>query len=160
MDMGNTQTGYPNSGVNKTSSNKNVFGSIINSAEEERKRIEDERRAIEYYIDSMRVVLFTNIMELTESEAAVFWPAYKVYQDQLNKILDHRPDANAKLCDPFGKYKIREYAAFVDIEVKSYREEALLREQYSAKFKEILGEKYHLFYRAEYLFIKWIYSNF
>jgi transcription initiation factor IIE alpha subunit len=153
--MNNTQVGYSNS---KT--NRNVYGSIINSLEDERKKKEDERRAIENYIDSMRVVLFTRIMELTELEAAVFWPAYEIYQDKLDKILEKRREANTKLCDPLKKYKNREYLVCVDIEVKSYREEALLREQYAEKFKNILGEKIYLFYRAENLFIRWIYSTF
>jgi hypothetical protein len=154
----NTQIRYPNNG-----GKRNNFGevSIINGVESEREKMrEEERRAIEYYIDSMKVVLFTNTMGLSESEATVFWPEYESYQNKLNEILAKRRDANAKLCDPFRKYKNREYLAFVDMDVKSYREEAVLREQYSGKFKTILGDKFYLFYRAEYLFIRWIYSNF
>jgi hypothetical protein len=158
--MNNTQIGFSKS--NRHNKNSNFNGvSILNDVESERQRsLEDERRAIEKYIDSMRVVLFTNIMELTESEASGFWPEYKNYQSKLDKIQEKRRDANAKVCDPFRKYKVREYQAFVDIEVKSYREEALLREQYAEKFKNILGSKAYLLYRAEYLFMRWIYSNF
>jgi hypothetical protein len=154
--MNQTQIEYPNS-----RNSKNHFGNVIvNSAEEERKRVEKELRAIEEYIDSMRIVLFTNTIELTKSEAEVFWPAYENYRTQLNKIAERRSEANAKLCDPFKKYKIREYLAYVDIEVNSYKEEALLRRQYAEKFKTILGDKFYLLYRAEHLFIRWIYSNF
>jgi hypothetical protein len=135
--------------------------SIINNVEAEHQRlIEEERRAIAKYIDSRRVVFFTNIIELTASEAAVFWPEYENYQQKLDKIQEKRGEANAKMCDPFRKYKIKEYQAFVDVEVKSYREEAQLREQYAAKFKDVLGSKLYLLYRAEYLFRKWIYSTF
>jgi hypothetical protein len=142
--------------------NKNDFdkGGIINTFESERKRMEKERRAFEEYIDSMRVVLFTNVLGISKEESAVFWPTYNGYQNRLNKILEKRKEASDKLCDPFKKYKIKEYAAFVDMEVKSYREEALLREQYAEKFKAILGENFYLLYRAEYLFIRWIYSSF
>jgi hypothetical protein len=107
----------------------------------------------------MKVVLFTNIMGLSESEADVFWPAYESYQNKLNKITEKRREANAKLCDPFGKYKIKEYLTFVDMEVKSYREEAVLIEQYSEKFKAVLGNKIYLLYRAESLFTRWVLSN-
>jgi hypothetical protein len=131
--MDNTQAGYSGSNTKK---NNFSGASIINSIESERKKMmEEERRAIEYYIDSMKVVLFTNTMGLSESEAAVFWPAYENYQNKLNEILEKRRDANAKLCDPFRKYKSREYLAFVNTEVKSYKEEAMLREQFSEKFK-------------------------
>ncbi|MDR2383422.1 MAG: hypothetical protein LBD76_06010 [Prevotellaceae bacterium] len=140
-------------------SNYNDIG-IFNSAEEERKRKEEEWRAVEDYIDSMRVILFTNIIELTKAEASVFWPAYDNYQSKLDKILKKRSEANSKLCDPFVRYKIKEYIACVDIEVNSYKEEALLREQYAEKFKKILGDKFYLLYRAENLFIRWVYSTF
>jgi hypothetical protein len=155
FQMKETQFGLP---ANNNRREYNI--SIFNSAEEERKRIEEERRAVEEYIDSMRVILFTNILELTKSEAAVFWPAYENYQNKLNKILKKRGEANSKLCDPFVRYKIKEYIAFVNIEVNSYKEEAQLREQYAEKFKNILGDKFYLFYRAEYLFTKWIFSTF
>ncbi|MDR1581997.1 MAG: hypothetical protein LBS55_01860 [Prevotellaceae bacterium] len=156
--MNNTQIGFPS---NKSNQNNFNSVSIINRAESERQRlVEEERRAIEYYIDSMKIVLFTNTMGLTKSEGTVFWPEYENYQNKLDKIREKRRDANAKLCDPFRKYKIKEYLAFVDIEVKTYRDEALLREQYFEKFKTILGDKFYLFYRAEYLFMRWIYSNF
>jgi hypothetical protein len=154
--MDNTQIGVPSKNTNRNSENAR----IISNLESERKRIEKERRAIEDYIDSMRIVLFTNVLGITKKEAAVFWPAYNDYQNRLNKILEKRKTASDKLYDPFRKYKIKEYATFVDMEVKSYKEEALLREQYAEKFKTILGENYYLLYRAEYLFIKWIYSNF
>jgi hypothetical protein len=134
--------------------------SIFSSAENERKRIEEERRAIEDYIDSTRVILFTNIIELTASEAIVFWPVYKNYQEKLDKISEKRREANSKLSDPFRRYKIKEYMAFVNTEVNSYKEEAQLREQYAEKFKTILGEKFYLLYRAEYMFLRWILSTF
>jgi hypothetical protein len=143
-------------------SQKNNFNevNIFNSIESERQKLEEERlRMIERYIDSMKVVLFTNIMELTKSEAADFWPVYEIYQRKLNKIQEKRKEANAKMCDPFSKYKIREYQTFVDIEVKSYKEEALVIEQYAEKFKEILGSKFYLLYRAEYMFRRWVFSN-
>jgi hypothetical protein len=152
-----TRFGAPTN-TNNRSNYDNV--SIFRSAEDERKRIEEERRTVEEYIDSMRVVLFTNLIELTKSEAAVFWPAYEAYQNKLDKISEKRRNANSKLCDPFKKYKIREYTAFVNIEINSYKEEALVREQYAEKFKTILGEKFHLLYRAEYLFARWVFSNF
>ncbi|MDR0725846.1 MAG: hypothetical protein LBF59_07570 [Prevotellaceae bacterium] len=149
-------------GTSANVNNRNNYNdiSIFSSAEDERKRKEEERRAVEEYIDSMRVILFTNVIELTKTEAAVFWPAYENYQSKLDKILKKRSEANSKLCDPFKKYKIKEYIACVDIEVNSYKEEALLREQYAEKFKTILGEKFYLLYRAEYLFIRWVYSTF
>jgi hypothetical protein len=155
FQMNEIQFGLP---ANNNRSQYNI--SIFNSAEEERKRIEAERHAVEEYIDSMRVVLFTTILELTKSEAAVFWPAYEIYQAKLDEILKKRGEANSKLCDPFARYKTREYITFINIEVNSYKEEAQLREQYAEKFKNILGEKFHLFYRAEYLFTRWIFSTF
>jgi hypothetical protein len=142
---------------NKSDYNTSIFSK---AEEEQRKRIEEEQRIIYEIIDSMRVVLFTNVIELTKSEAAVFWPAYEIYQDKRDKIVKKRTEANSKLCDPFVRYKIKEYITFVNIEVNSYKEEAQLREQYAEKFKNILGEKFYLLYRAEYLFNRWIYSTF
>ncbi|MDR2026394.1 MAG: hypothetical protein LBQ01_02395 [Prevotellaceae bacterium] len=156
LDMDNAPIG--GSGKNANGNYNNA--KAINNLESEQKRREKEWRAIEEYIDSMRVVLFNNFLGITKEKAVVFWPAYNDYRNRLNRIMEKRKEASDKLCDPFRKYKIKEYAAFVDMEVKSYMEEALLREQYAEKFKTILGESYYLFYRAEYLFIKWIYSNF
>jgi hypothetical protein len=144
-------------GIDQTKSDFNK--GIINALESDRKKMEKERHAVNEYIDSMRVILFTNVLGLKKEEAEVFWPAYNEYQNRLNKIWKKREEVSDKLCDPFRKYTIKEYAAFVDTEVKSYREEALLREQYAAKFKTILSENYHLLYRAEYLFTKWIFNN-
>jgi hypothetical protein len=152
----NTHMTYP--AGNKKNNGIIDNASIINNSELERKSM--ELQAIENYIDSMRVVLFTNVLGLTEKEAAVFWPAYNNYQNKLDKILERRKDISAKLRDPFRNYKTGEYAVFVDIELKSYKEEALLREQYAGKFKAILGENFYLLYRAEHLFIRWIYTNF
>ncbi|MDR1594466.1 MAG: hypothetical protein LBS43_08300 [Prevotellaceae bacterium] len=149
-------------GRQNTKSQKNGFGgtSIINNIEAERQRLEEDRRALERYIDSVKVILFTNTMGLTQSEAVIFWPKYESYQKKLDKIHEKRREANAKMCDPFRSYKIKEYQALVDVEVKSYREEAMLREQYAEEFKTILGSKLYLLYRAEHLFARWIYSNF
>jgi hypothetical protein len=155
LHIDNTKMGIPSKHINES-----YDARIINSLESERKRIEKDLRAIEEYIDSMRVVLFTNVLGITKEKATVFWPAYNDYQYRLNKIREKRMEASDKLCDPFVKYKLKEYATFVDMEVKSYKEEALLREQYAEKFKNILGENYYLLYRAEYLFKRWIYSNF
>ncbi|MDR2286135.1 MAG: hypothetical protein LBE04_01470 [Prevotellaceae bacterium] len=149
--------GYPDN-----NSRKNNFEevNIFNDIESERQREEKERlRMIEKYIDSMKVVMFTKIMELTESEAAVFWPEYKNYQGKLKKILIKRKEANDKMCNIFRKYKIREYQSFVDIEVKSHKEEALVIEQYAEKFKEILGNKFYLLYRAEHIFNRWFFNT-
>ncbi|MDR3245109.1 MAG: hypothetical protein LBT50_01600 [Prevotellaceae bacterium] len=133
---------------------------ILNSSEEERKIREENRRLLEEYIDSVRVRSFTNVLGLTESEASVFWPAYNEYQYRLDKIQKKRQNATDKICDPFGKYKKSEYAIFVDTEVKSHKEEALLIEKYAEKFKTILGEKYYLLYRAEYQFMRWLLREF
>ncbi|MDR1887302.1 MAG: hypothetical protein LBQ70_05235 [Prevotellaceae bacterium] len=132
---------------------------IINSIEAERKRAEEERKFIEY-IDSMRVVSFNKVLELTDAQAAVFWPVYKDYSDKIEKVQNKRRDVSTKLCDPFKKYRRNEYEALVNMDVKSYEDEALLRKQYAEKFKDILGEKSYLLYRAEYLFRRWIYRSY
>jgi hypothetical protein len=153
----NMHIGYPDN-----NNRKNNFDevSIFSDIESERQKMEKERLLmIERYIDSMKVVMFTKIMELTESEAAVFWPEYENYQGKLKKILIKRKEANDKMCDIFRKYKIKEYQTFVDIEVKSYKEEAQVIEQYAEKFKEILGNKFYLLYRAEHIFNKWFFST-
>jgi hypothetical protein len=154
--MDNMQIGHPDS---KKAKNNFDRVSIFNDIESERQKLEEERRMFEKYIDSIRVVMFTNIMGLTESEATVFWPEYENYQSKLNKIREKRKEANDKMCDPFRKYKIREYQTFVNIEVKSHREEAQIIEQYAEKFKEILGNKFYLLYRAEYMFNRWFFSS-
>jgi hypothetical protein len=144
---------------NDSKKNKGNYdnASIINNFAAEQKSI--ERQAIENYIDSMRVVMFTSFLGFSKKEADIFWPAYNDYQNKLYKILERRRDVSDKLCNPFGKYKTREYAAFVDIELKSYKEEALLKEQYGEKFKAILGENFYLLYRAEHLFARWMYTH-
>jgi hypothetical protein len=155
----NMQVGHPDNSNNRNRKRNNFDGVSIFDIESERQKLEEERRMIEKYIDSMRVVMFTNIMGLTESEATVFWPEYENYQSKLNKIREKRKDANTKMCDPFRKYKIREYQTFVDIEVRSHREEAQVIEQYAEKFKEILGNKFYLLYRAEYMFNRWFFNS-
>jgi hypothetical protein len=142
--------------MHSTSNVKNQpfpFNIVFNSAEEERKRREEERRLIIEYIDSMRIILFTNVIGLTESEASVFWITYNDYQSKLDEIQIKRSEINEKLCDPFGKYTNIEYSNFAHIKVKSYKDEALVMEKYEAKFREILGRKYYLLYRAEHLFM-------
>jgi hypothetical protein len=153
-----THVTYPSDKKNSNNSNTGYFdnASIINS---ERKQRSIALQEIENYVDSMRVVFFTNILGLTEKEATVFWPAYNDYLHKLNKILDRRSDVSAKLRDPFRNYKTGEYATFVDMELELYKEEILLREQYAGKFKAILGENFYLVYRAEQLFNRWIYTN-
>jgi hypothetical protein len=158
IDGGSFHFHYNSTQIGTVDSKSNCT-SIINSAENERK-IEERQRMIKHFIDSTRMVLFTKTMELTKSEATVFWPVYKDYQDKLDKIVEKRKIANTKLCDPYVKYDNREYLACINIDIKSYKEEALLKEQYFEKFKTILNNKLHLLYRAEYMFTKWIYSTF
>ncbi|MDR1582762.1 MAG: hypothetical protein LBS55_05810 [Prevotellaceae bacterium] len=152
--MDNMQVG-PSNNRNQ----KNNLGNV-NIIELENQRREEDLRAVERYIDSIKVVMFTNTMGLTKSEAAVFWPTYENYQSKLNKIHEKRKEANAKVCDPFRRFTDREYQAFVNTEVKSYKEEALLREQYAEEFKKILGDKLYLLFRAEHLFRRWVFSAF
>jgi rRNA maturation protein Nop10 len=147
-------------GTETVTQNAGGKANIFKSSEEERRIREEERRLLEEYIDSIRVISFTNVLGLTESEAVVFWPAYNEYQYRLDKIQKKRQDATDKICDPYGKYRKSEYAIFVDTEVKSHKEEALLIEKYAEKFKTILGEKYYLLFRAEYQFLRWLLREF
>jgi hypothetical protein len=150
-----THVTYPS---NNKNSNRRYFdnASIIKKIEQEQERKSMELQEIENYIDSMRVVFFTNVLGLTEKEATIFWPAYNDYLHKFDKILERRTDISIKLRDPFRNYSTGEYATFVDIELKLYKEEALLREQYAGKFKAILGANFYLVYRAEQLFTRWI----
>jgi hypothetical protein len=153
------QVSFPNNNKrNKGNKGNYDNASIINKSNSVSEQKSLERQAIDNYIDSMRVIYFTNIIGFSKNEAATFWLTYNDYQNKLDKIWERRQEVSDKLRDPFGKYKTREYAAFVDTELKLYREEALVREQYAEKFKTILGENFYLFYRAEDLFRRWIYT--
>jgi hypothetical protein len=153
--MDNSSITYPdNAKKNENYSNIN----IISSAEVERKnkKIQQEFDA---RIDTMRVYYFTKVIGFTEAKAAVFWPVYNEYKSKLDKILEQRQDARYKLCDFLTNYKPKDYAAFIDIEIKSCKEEAMLREQYAGKFRTILGDDLYLLYRAEHLFLRWILTS-
>jgi hypothetical protein len=146
---------HPSSKKSENSSNT----SIISAAEVERKNKRMQQK-FDAHIDSMRVVFFTNVIGFTEAKAAVFWPVYNDYKYKLEEILNRRKEARDKLCNFFTNYKTKEYTAFIDIELKSCKEEALLREQYAGKFKTILGDDLYLLYRAEHLFLRWILTSY
>lgn len=110
------------------------------------RRMQDERmRAIE----SRRIAYITEKMDLTPSEARVFWPIYNEYQGKLEELNARHRAWNEEL-DSREEVSEAEAKVFAEREVQRFEEIARLKRVYHEKFHSVLpASKILRLYEAE-----------
>lgn len=116
------------------------------AAQQGQRRMQDERmRAIE----SRRIAYFTDRMDLTPSEATVFWPIYNEYLGKVEE-LNHKQRQWSRDLAAKTRLSDAEAAEFAEREVWRFEEAARLRRTYHEKLKEVLpAQKLVQLYEAE-----------
>ncbi len=101
-------------------------------------------------VESEKIAFFTQYLDLTSQEAAVFWPVYNDFQNRKSGLAQQRQSISREFLltkDNVSENEALELAdRYIDLQVK----EAMLAKEFHEKFKEVLApEKVMLFYQAE-----------
>lgn len=106
-------------------------------------------------IKALKISFITSRLDLTPSEAEVFWPVYNQFEKELDVIMEERAE-NMKNRD-LQAMSEKEIEAVIDKQIQSEEDEISLKKSYHAKFKEVLPvKKVALLYLAERDFKIWI----
>ena len=115
----------------------NVFSSKSESTIPSRTNVELTRSKIRLH----RQEIVAKALDLSESEATKFWPLYKEYRDQINKLLDEQTEIlfeMAKNYKDLSDAKAAELQNQLQTIAKGILE---VKEKYTPKFREILPAK-------------------
>jgi len=106
-------------------------------------------------IQSMRIAVFTNILNLTPAEAKVFWPVYNEYQQKVQEIRDQERTERQEAIRNYKNISDNELSATVDKMFVNEQKLLDLKKSYYQEFKKILPmKKVVLINRAENQFKK------
>ena len=95
-------------------------------------------------------LLMADTMELTETEAKVFWPVYDNYQKQLKNLFDRLIKVVEKYAENYKTISDEDLKGLLDEYLAIERENLTLMESYLPKFRKILSEKkVFLYYQLE-----------
>lgn len=114
-----------------------VFSSKPETAVPSRTSIELTRSSVRHH----RQEIVAKALDLSEAEASKFWPLYKEYRDQVNKLLDERTEILLELAKHNKDLTDARAAELQDQLQKIGKSLFELREKYTQKFREILPPK-------------------
>lgn len=101
-------------------------------------------------VEAMKVAFFTQRLNITVSEAKVFWPVYDQYQKELNELRDkHRKDLRKHATNE-SKLSEKDYELMADGEMLFRQNELDIMKKYHAQLKTVISmEKLAGLYKAE-----------
>ncbi len=105
-------------------------------------------------IKALKIAYLTEKLDLSPSEAEVFWPLYHAYQKELRALKGPKPRVKPDaLSDDEAKARIEEL-------LESDAKRLALRREYTAKFLEVLPpQKVLKLYRAERTFQRYLFKK-
>lgn len=105
-------------------------------------------------IKSMRVAVYTRILQLTPAEAEKFWPVFNKYQQERDE-LRKEVKADREKARNMDKLSDAEVEAMVDRHLQHEQRELDLKKKYTSEFKKVIAiQKVALMPRAEWEFKK------
>ncbi len=124
----------------------NVPRTVAQQATAEPARTETQETNIRAYVELLRAdvsakrtLIYTDIMQLNDEQAAKFWPIYREYELELNKLNDQKLEGikeYARTYSTMTDSKADELAALV-LELESKRND--LKKKYYEKMREKVG---------------------
>lgn len=101
-------------------------------------------------IEAMKVSFITKKLNLTATEAKVFWPVYNQYEDELALLQKNRRNMMNELKDDFSQISDTEIEKIIDEQVSFRQKEVDVIKKYHAEFKKVLSvKKIAKLYKAE-----------
>jgi Spy/CpxP family protein refolding chaperone len=102
---------------------------------------------------TLKVGIYTRVLELTTKEAEVFWPVYNEQEAKLETIREEQDEIRRELEKNFSEYSDKEIEERVDRMVELRQKEAEIHAEYYEKFKKVLPiKKVALMHRAEMMY--------
>lgn len=101
-------------------------------------------------IESMRIAFITNKLNLTPEEAKSFWPAYNMYENEMETNRINRKKERQSIKNDFINSSDSEVSMFIDDELNFRQNEIEIIKKHYAQFKKILPiKKVALLMKAE-----------
>ena len=102
---------------------------------------------------TLKVGIYTRVLELTTKEAEVFWPVYNEQGSKMEIIREEQNVIRRELEKNFSEYSDKEIEERVDKMVELRMKEAEVQAEYYQKFKKVLPiKKVALMHRAEMMY--------
>ncbi|MFY0672519.1 MAG: hypothetical protein JXQ87_03915 [Bacteroidia bacterium] len=102
---------------------------------------------------TLKVGIYTRVLELTTKEAEVFWPVYNEQEEKMQSIKEEQNEIKRELEKNFSDFNDKEIEERVDRMVELRMKEAEIQKEYYAKFKKVLPiKKVALMHRAEMMY--------
>jgi Spy/CpxP family protein refolding chaperone len=92
-------------------------------------------------IESMKIGFITQKLDLTPTEAQVFWPVYNQYSDKMDELRKKRREDKREAKRNFDELSDKEVEQEVDNEIIFRQKELDIQKEYHAKFKSVLSIK-------------------
>lgn len=89
-------------------------------------------------LKTQKVAIITDVMDFTEEESSAFWPVFREYDLELNKINDHRLALIKDYAANFDKMTDMKAKELMDASLKNREDELKLRKKYFKQFDKIL----------------------
>jgi hypothetical protein len=101
-------------------------------------------------LESIKIGMITNRLDLSPEEAKVFWPVYNKYSDELEDLRKNRRDNLLNTRENFDKMSDAEIEKAVDNEIAFRSAEVDIMKKYHPQFKKILPiQKVAKLYKTE-----------
>ena len=101
-------------------------------------------------IEAMKVAFLTKKLDLTPTEAQVFWPVYNQFQDELDKLREGRRKDIREAKSDLENLSDKDVEKVVDGEIAFRQAELDILKKYHLQFKKVLPlPKVARLYRAE-----------
>lgn len=111
-------------------------------------------------LQQQKMAFFNEKLELTEAEKAKFWPVYNDYQNRRDKITRDRNTLMQYYEANRANMTDKEAAEMIGRYINFQKEETILLESYTNKFREILpAKKVVQIFLVELDFKKWLLEN-
>jgi len=104
---------------------------------------------------TLKVGIYTSVLELTTAEAEKFWPVFNAFENEMEAIREEQHGIRKKMETSFSDMSDKELEAETDKMMALKLKEAELEHLYYAKFKKVLPiQKVALMHRADMMFKK------
>jgi len=101
-------------------------------------------------VEAMKIAYITSKLELTPSEAQLFWPVFNEFESKLQAARQNRRKDHKDGNDNLDQMSDKEVEALIDSEVGFRQKELDIMKEYHAKFKTVLPvRKVARLYRAQ-----------
>lgn len=104
-------------------------------------------------IATIKIAFFTKQLSLTSKEAAVFWPVYNAYEEELETVYKDNRLLQNKMKQAMLNDSDESIEKMADAYIANERKKADIADKYHVEFKKVLPiRKVVLLYRAEQAF--------